>query len=82
MRRMFVIRSIKVLKPLPTFKDVFGARKVIKVARLGPSGKRHNQELSAVTISAKTLPKHPKPRVLLLAVEDAGLVRELRNSLC
>ncbi len=77
---MLVIRSIKVLKPLLTFKDVFGARKAIKVARLGPSGKHHNQELSAVTIRAVNLRKQPKPRLLLLTVEDAGWIRELRNS--
>ncbi len=81
MRRMLIIRSIKVLKPLLSLKDVFGARKAIKVVRLGPPGKRLNQELSAVTVRAANLCKQPKPRVLLLTVEDAGLVRELRNSL-
>ncbi len=78
---MLVIRSIKVLKPLFTFKDVFGTRKAIKVVRLGPPGKRLNQELSGVTVRATTLRKQPKRRVLLLTVEDAGMVRELRNSL-
>ncbi len=68
MTRMLIIRSIKFLTPLLTFKDVFGARKAIKVARLGPSGKRNNQELSAATWH-----KQPKPRVFLLTGENAGL---------
>ncbi len=77
MTRMLIIRSIKFLTPLSTFKDVFGARKVIKVVRLGPLGKRLNQELSAVTVRAAKLHKQPKPRVILLTVGDAELVCEL-----
>ncbi len=67
---MLIIRSIKFLTPLLTFEDVFGAREAIKVFRLGPSGKRLNQELSAVTVRAAKLHKQPKP---LLTIEDAGL---------
>ncbi len=77
MTRMLIIRSIKFLTPLLTFKDVFGARKVIKVVRLGPLGKRLNQELSAVTVRATKLHKQPKPGVILLTVGDAELVCEL-----
>ncbi len=60
MTRMLVIRSIKFLTPLFTFKDGLGANKLIKVFRQGPSG-QHQQ---------------PNPRVMLLTVEDAGLVCE------
>ncbi len=44
--------------------------------RLGPSGNHRHFEPREVTLRVLKLHKHPKPRVLLLTVEDAGLVRE------
>ncbi len=72
MTRRLIIRSIK--PNLLTLKDVFGAKKVIQVVRLGPSVKRHIQELLRVTVRATKLHKQPKPRFIRLTVEDAGLV--------
>ncbi len=44
MTRLLVIRSIKILTPLLTFKDVFGGKNVILVLLQGPPGKRRNYE--------------------------------------
>ncbi len=67
MTRLLVIRSIKILTPLLTFKDVFGEKKVIMVLPQGPPGKRRNQELSEVAVRVTELQKQQKPRVILLA---------------
>ncbi len=50
MTRLLVIRSIKILTPLLTFKDVFGGKNVILVLSQGPPGKHRNQELSEVAV--------------------------------
>ncbi len=67
MTRLLVIRSIKILTPLLTFKDVFGGKKVIMVLPQGPPGKRRNQALSEVVVRVHKLQKQLKPRVILLA---------------
>ncbi len=71
MTRMLIIRSIKFLTPLFTFKDALGAKKAIKVLHQGPSGKHQHYESRVLNLH-----KHPKPRVMLLTVKDAGLVCE------
>ncbi len=76
MTRMLVIRSIKFLTPLFSFKDAFSAKKEIKVLRQGPSGNHQNFEPREVPVRVLKLHKQPKPRALLLTVEDAGLVCE------
>ncbi len=78
MTRMLIIRSIKFLTPLLTFKDVFGAKKAIKVLHQGPSGKHHHFEPREVAVRVLKLQKQPKPRVMLSIVEDAGLVVSLQ----
>ncbi len=50
MTKLFVIRSIKILTLLLTFKDVFGVKNVITVLSQVPPGKRQNQELSEVAV--------------------------------
>ncbi len=71
--RMLGIRSIKFLTPLLTFKDAFGAKSMIKVLPQGPSGKHQHYESRGVAVRVLNLHKHPKPRVMLVTVEDAGL---------
>ncbi len=77
MTRMLIIRGIKFLSPLLTFKGVFSAKKEIKVHRQGPSGAHRHVEPREVSVRVLKLQKQPKPRVMLLTVEDAGLVCEL-----
>ncbi len=77
MTKMLIIRSIKFLTPLFTFKDVFGAKKAIKVLRQGPSGKHQHFEPREVAVRVSKFQKQSKPRVILLTVEDAGLVCEV-----
>ncbi len=62
MTRMLVIRSIKFLTPLFAFKDVFSAKKEIKVLRQGPLGKHRHFEPREVAVRVLKLHKHPKPR--------------------
>ncbi len=69
MTRMLIIRSIKFLTPLFTFKDGFVAKKAIKVLHQGPC---------EVAVRVLKLQKQPKPRVMLSIVEDAGLVVSLQ----
>ncbi len=76
MTRMLVIRSIKFLSPLLTFKDVLGPKKEIKVLRQGPSGSHRHFEPREVAVRVLKLHKQPKPRVMLLTVEDVGMVCE------
>ncbi len=75
MTRLLVIRSIKILTPLLTFKDVFGAKNVIMVLSQEPPGKRRNYELSGVAVRVSKFHKQPKSRVILLAslLDETGL---------
>ncbi len=49
---------------------------MIKVLCQGPSGKHQHYESHGVAVRVLNLHKHPKPRVMLLTVEDAGLACE------
>ncbi len=72
MTRVLIIRSIKFLTPLFTFRDALSAKE-IKALRQGPSGKHQHYESRVLNLH-----KHSKSRLMLLTVEDAGMVREFK----